>query len=192
LQEGTTPPTAPPRRIRPLIAAGAALGALLAIWLIQRRPAAAPAAPASKPATARAPMPPPVVVPLPPKTLATFATRPQVALPSAPPLRVSLVVPAGDRGTRSRFDGLAARLRQAGFTDVHLESIDTARRDTRALRHHVVYFFGQDAPLAKNVAGALDSAEDPSHIADPWALILVPEAAGSASQPPGSIDVFGP
>jgi hypothetical protein len=115
-----------------------------------------------------------------------------VALPMAPPLRVSLVVPAGDRETISRFTTLAGLLRKDGPGDVHVETINSAKTDTRALRHHVVYFFTQDATSAKNVAATLDSAENSSHSQNPWMPVLVTEPAGSSAHPPGSIDIFAP
>jgi len=192
-QAADAPRVARPRRAWPLfaaVAAGAAVGAALVLWLTHRPDFIAPPLPPlplPQKQSAAVVHPPASVLAGPPK-----APPEPVKLPSGPPLRVSLVVPAGDRETARRFTALAAQLRGAGFADVQLQNINAAKNETRPLRHHVVYFFGQDAPLAKNVAGALDSAEDPSHIADPWALILVPEAAGSASQPPGSIDVFGP
>ncbi len=187
------PPAARPRRVWPMILAGmagAAMGAALAVLLIQRPRVVAASRPAPTPPAMVSPAPA-VVVALQPKTVPRPAPPP-VALPQGPPLRLSLVVPAGDRETASRFTALAVKLRQYGFGDVQLQSINSARKETRPFRHHVVYFFKQDAPFAKNVAGALDSAEESYHIANAWAPILVPEAAGSTSHPPGSIDVFAP
>jgi len=139
--------------------------------------------------------PPAVVVALSPKAIPP-PPPPPAKLPSGPPLRVSLVVPAGDRETINRFTNLAARLRQTGFGDVQLASVNSARIETRPLRHHVVYYFRQDVSLAENLASVLnaglDSAQNSSHIRNPWVPILVWAVAGSNSHPPGSIDVFAP
>jgi hypothetical protein len=164
---------------------GAAAGALLALWVVHR------------PAHVMGPVvvvEPPVVVALAPKRLAPVVVpeSPLVDLPVAPPLRVTLLVPAGDTESARRFVAVAARLRDAGIGGVQVESFNDAKKDVRALRNHVVYYFRQDALLAENLVNALDSAEDSSHIRNSWVPILVPAVAGSTSHPPGSIDVFAP
>jgi hypothetical protein len=199
IAEAPLPPASAGWRAWQIVAAGAVAGALLVFWVTQRparvagsAPESAPIVKAAPPAQAMAaPAPPSPIKPAPPAPPKP-TPPPEVALPSAPPHRVSLVIPAGDRETSNRFTDIANRLRQAKLGDVRLESINSAKTDTRTMRHHVVYFFSQDKEFAKNVADALDSAEDASHIRRAWVPILVPAAVGAALHPPGSIDVFAP
>ncbi len=195
--EGAEPPAKRPRlawAVAGASVAGAAAGASLLLWLVQRPSVPAPTPILPKPAAVVS-HPQAVVVALAPKAIPT--PPPLLApLPSGPPLRVSLVVPAGDRATINRFTSLAARLAQTGFGDVQLASVNAARVETRPLRHHVVYYFRQDGKLAENLASVLnatlESAESSSHIRNSWVPMLVSAAAGSNSHPPGSIDVFAP
>jgi hypothetical protein len=192
LPEKALLPAAEPRPAWPVVVAGMAgapAGASLVLWLIQRPPAISPPLVRPKPAVAR-PHVQVDVVAVPPKAIPV--APPPLALPSGPPSRVSLVVPAGDRETIGRFTGLAARLREAGFGDVQVQSINSARIDTRPLRHHVVYYFREDAATAEKLASALETAEESSHIRNSWVPVLVTAAAGSNAHPPGSIDVFAP
>jgi hypothetical protein len=197
LTEGAVSPAKRPRVAWAVLCAsivGAASGASVVFWLVHRPSAPVPAPILAKPVAVMS-HPQTVVVALAPKTIPT-PPPPPVPLPSDPPLRVSLVVPAGDRETINRFTSLAARLRQTGFGDVQLASVNSARIETRPLRHHVVYYFRQDLSLAENLAShlnaGLDSKENSSHIRNPWAPMLVSAVAGSNSHPPGSIDVFAP
>jgi hypothetical protein len=192
--ETSSPPTAPHRLWMVfavafcLACAGAGL-----VWVMHR--------PAPRPSVA-GPKPPPVAVTSAPPTVTTalpaiyvsppIPLPPPFDLPTTPPARISLDVPAGDRATLASFTVIAEKLRQAGFSDVTVEKFNSAKIQTGALRNHVVYYFKEDAKLAENVAAALEIADSADHIRNHWSPVLVVGRAGIAAHPPGSIDVFAP
>ena len=107
---------------------GAAAGAVLVMWTMHRQGVVPPTVPAPTPKH----QPPPIVVSLPERRLA--APAPPAALPVAPPLRVSLLAPAGDHETVTHAADLVARLRDAGIGDVQIESFNSRKIDARPWR----------------------------------------------------------
>lgn len=129
---------------------------------------------------------------LPPVTLTETVTLP--LLPAGPPPLVTLVFPAA-KGARQPLwvAGLAERLQQAGLGKPLLQETGSDGSATPPmLRRSVVYFFVQDAGLARHVADLLESVDSGQSTRNLWAPLLVLSPAGTTPKPPGSIEAYIP